>query len=527
MKKKLSRCCELIILSLTCTFPLQAHAEVVDMQINDLISRAIQTHPLVKSAELKKQATKEGITAAKRNLLPTPSFSSGYKKGGNIKSQISIRQPLWTGGRLTANVNQAIFDDKAAMEHVFEQQNKIAKDAVDAWQSYVTAVSMQRVYEENLKQLATFEAMMQRRVAQGVSAKIELDLMSNRILQQQNAYQAAKEQERIATSRLEQMIGERFSAGIAYSLPPLEVLTRQAKKEAKNYEKMVFDDASFRNATVVKEFFQVESAKQALLSDKASNYPTVYAEYTHTLDHDTKKNDDFFVVGMNYEPGSGFANLSLNKATQAKIESLKQSEEASRRSVLENIQTEYQQFVSAKEKEISLIATKAGNQIVVASYRRQFIAGRKSWLEVLNALREQNDNKIELVKARATMLGAFYKLQVDLGMMPWQEFQFNRQPQPLFHPLDPLDKWMSTQDYVQLPESMRSIPRSMKSVPNHLRNLSEKLQKTEIATKTKKLVQKNEQRIVNKIKPIVQPKQPIQQQRLAPVQQKKLVGDEK
>ncbi len=512
MKKKLSRYCELIILSFACTVPLQVHAEIVDMQINDLISRAIETHPLVKSAELEKQATKEGITAAKRNLLPTPSFSTGYKKGGNIKSQLSVRQPLWTGGKLTANVNQAIFDDKAAMEHVFEQQNKIAKDTVDAWQSYVTAVSMQRVYEDNLKQLSTFEEMMQRRVAQGISAKIELDLMSNRILQQQNAYQAAKEQERIAVSRLEQMIGERFSAGVSYSVPPLETLTRQAKRDAKNYEKMVFDDASFRNATVVKEFFQVESAKQALKSDKASNYPTLYAEYTHTLDHDTKENDDFFVVGMNYEPGSGFSNLALNKSKQAKIESLKQSEEASRRTVLENIQTTYQKFISAKEKEISLIATKAGNQIVVASYRRQFIAGRKSWLEVLNALREQNDNKIELVKARATMLGAFYNLQVDLGMMPWQEFQFNRQPQPLFHPLDPLDSWVSTQDYVKLPKSVRSIPKSIKSVPNHLKNLSKKLRKTKIPTKTKKLVNNNEPQRLNK-------KQPVQQ--------KKIVGDKK
>ncbi len=513
MKKKLSCYGKLIILSLTCAVPLQVHAQIVDVKINDLISRAIETHPLVKSAQLKKQATKEGITAAKRNLLPTPSFTTGYRKGGNMKSQLSIRQPLWTGGRLTANVNQAIFDDKAAMEFVFEQQNKIAKDTIDAWQNYVTAVAMQRVYEDNLKQLATFEAMMQRRVAQGVSAKIELDLMSNRILQQQNAYQAAKEQEKIAVSRLEQMIGEGFSAGVAYSLPPLETLTRQAKKEAKRYEKMVFDDASFRNATVVKEFYQVESAKQGLLSDKASNYPSVYAEYTHTLDHETKENDDYFMVGMNYEPGSGFANLSLNKATEAKIESLKQSEEASRRTVLEKIQTTYQKFVSAKDKEISLIATKAGNQIVVASYRRQFIAGRKSWLEVLNALREQNDNKIELVKARATMLGTFYNLQVDLGMMPWQEFQFNREPQPLFHPLDPLDKWMNTQEYVALPNSVRTMPRSIKSVPNHLKNLSQKLQQTDISHKTKKLINKGKQQIINKQQSLMKPKKIVPQKK--------------
>ncbi len=364
----------------------------------------------------------------------------------------------------------------------------MAKNTIDAWETYISAVGMQRVYEENLKQLSVFEAMMERRVRQGVSAKIELDLMTNRILQQQNSHQAAKEQERIALARLEQMVGDTFSAGTAFSVPPLSKLTQQAKKQAVNYEKMVFDEASFRNATVVKEYFQIESAKQSAEAKQAANYPTIYAEYTYSLNHDTKEKEGFFSLGMNYEPGAGFSSIALANASKAKVESLVQSQEASRRTVIENIQTKYQQFVSAKDKEVSLIAANAGNQIVVDSYRRQFIAGRKSWLEVLNAVREQNDNQIELVKTRATMLGAFYNLQVDLGMMPWQEFQFNRQPEPLFQPLDPVKEWMTTQDYVDLPNSSNSVPRDIKATPNHLKNISEKLEDEKVPKKVKKLV---------------------------------------
>ncbi|PID37799.1 MAG: transporter [Pseudomonadales bacterium] len=470
------------------TSPLVTQAEVTDIDLNSLVVRAIDSHPLVGSAISEQKATQEGISAAKRNLLPAPSISSAYSKGDDVVTQLSIRQPLWTGGRLTANVNQSIFDDKAAIENVFEKQNEVAKSTISAWQSYITAITMQRVYQENLGQLEEFEAMMQRRVAQGVSARIELELLTNRILQRQSDYQAAKEQERIATSRLEQLMGEPLAEGMAYSVPKLDTWVQKAKGQAVNYEKMVFDEASFRNATVVKQFFQAESAKQKMEADKAANYPTVYAQYARSYNHSTHDGDGKFSLGMNYEPGSGFSNLALARASQARVNSIIQSQEAARRTVMENIQTQYQKFASAKSKELSLIAATAGSQIVVDSYKRQFIAGRKSWLEVLNAVREHGDNQVELATTRANMLGAFYNLQVDLGVMPWQEFQFNRKPEPLFHPLDPVDKWLNNQQQVNLPESIKSTPKTLKNIPNHLRDLTDKLNLDKVPKKLKKMV---------------------------------------
>ncbi|MEH6667833.1 MAG: TolC family protein, partial [Psychrobacter sp.] len=101
-------------------FTVTSHAVVADFQINSLVAQAIQTHPLVGSARASQQATTEGINAAKLNLLPTPSVSSGYDRDNDFVSEVIIRQPLWTGGKLTADVNQAIFDDKAAVEYIYE-----------------------------------------------------------------------------------------------------------------------------------------------------------------------------------------------------------------------------------------------------------------------------------------------------------------------------------------------------------------------------------------------------------------------
>jgi adhesin transport system outer membrane protein len=429
---------QIIFLAACLCFTTTAQAAVKDLQINNLIAQAVETHPLVGSAKARQQATIEGINAAKLNLLPTPSVSSGYDRDNDFVSQVTIRQPLWTGGKLTANVNQAIFDDKAATEYIYEQQNLVAKTTIEAWQSYIQAIAKQGVHVDSLTELNDFEAMMQRRVGQGVSARIELDLVTNRILQEQTAYQGAVEQQRIAAARLAQIVGEPLSQSSTMSIPNIKVLVNQAKQQSANFEQMAFNQASFYNPTVVKEHFQIESAKQGVESQLAARYPTVYAQYEHAYYHQDNENDGKFSLGLSYAPGAGFSNLALARASQAQVNSLVQTQEAARRTVIENIQVQYQQFVSAKDRETSLVAAVAGAQIVVSSYRRQFIAGRKSWLEVLNAVREHSDYQVQLVQTRADMLGAFYRLQVDFGIMDWQQFSYNRKPVTLFRPIDPV-----------------------------------------------------------------------------------------
>jgi len=433
--------CSLLLMSLSSA----AFAES-DGYMNTLITQAIQTHPLVGSARAEQEATTESIRAAKLNMLPEPSISSGYDNDDGQISQLQIRQSLWTGGKLTADVNQAIFDDKAATETVYEKQNEVAKTTIEAWQSYMTAVAQQQVYYDNLQLLAEFEEMMKRRVSQGVSARIDMDLVANRILQEQNSYQGTVEQQRIAIARLQQITGRRLSAT---DLPAqnLTELVSRAKSYSQDFEKMAFDQASFYNPTVVKEQYQVEAAKQGVKSQQSSSYPTLYAQYAYDYYHeDNNNNEGAFSVGLSYSPGAGFSTLALARASASRVNSLEQSKEASRREVLETIQTQFQQFASAKDQERSLIAAVAGAQIVVSSYRRQFIAGRKSWLEVLNAVREHSQYQAQLVEIQTSIIASYYKLQVDFGMMSWQQYGKSRESQSLYRPLDPVKNWLKRQD---------------------------------------------------------------------------------
>ena len=61
-------------------------------------------------------------------------------------------------------------------------------------------------------------------------------------------------------------------------------------------------------------------------------------------------------------------------------------------------------------------------------------------------MREHSQYQAQLVETRAAIIGAFYKLQVDFGLMSWQQYDQSRQPEPLFSPLDPVKKWLTRQD---------------------------------------------------------------------------------
>lgn len=126
------------------------------------------------------------------------------------------------------------------------------------------------------------------------------------------------------------------------------------------------------------------------------------------------------------------------------MQSLIQNQEAARRTAMEDIQTQYQQFIGSRDKELSLTAAVAGAQIVTNSYRRQFIAGRKSWLEVLNAVREHSQYQQSLLEVQAQMVASFYKLQVDFGMMPWQAGSTLGEPVTEFRPYVALTDWLGS-----------------------------------------------------------------------------------
>ncbi len=53
--------------------------------------------------------------------------------------------------------------------------------------------------------------------------------------------------------------------------------------------------------------------------------------------------------------------------------------------------------------------------VISDSYDRQYLVGRKSWIDLMNAVREQTQTRMALVDAQASALGASRRLQVIIN----------------------------------------------------------------------------------------------------------------
>lgn len=397
-----------------------SYALVTNININDIVEQAIEKHPLVLAAKSEAKSTDEGITAAELKRFPELTIET---TGGTTDpvSALTIQQSIWSGGKIDRTIDQANYDTFVARANVEEQRYTIATKVLDSWQSFVKATNKKQVQVNTLEELNRFENIMSRRVNAEVSARIELDLVVNRILQAQDAYEANIQQQKIALSRMQQLIGETISKNVLNQSVDIDLLAARVDQESKKMTESTIVAASDKHPSVIKKNYEIESAKAKSEVDKANIYPQLFARYQHTYDYGSNESNNNFVVGFQYAPGAGFSSYSLARASKERVKSYQQNKEAAKREVIESLQVDYQQFITARDRKRALVSSVDGALILKESYERQFIAGKKSWLDVLNSVKELDQYENQLVEAKVDYIVAFYRLKLGLGLLPWQK----------------------------------------------------------------------------------------------------------
>jgi adhesin transport system outer membrane protein len=120
-------------------------------------------------------------------------------------------------------------------------------------------------------------------------------------------------------------------------------------------------------------------------------------------------------VGLRYTPGAGFSTQLEASALAERLEAQSHDIDDATRTVTQLIFDDEQAFETSAAQAQAQVASLLGSQQVLASYERQFQAGRKTWQDLLNAAREVAQNEFNLSDAQSAMQGAMYRLQVRLG----------------------------------------------------------------------------------------------------------------
>lgn len=388
------------------------------LNLPHLLAQATRAHPSIQAARLDARASAEDMQAVERQRWPTLSAIVENKSTNtNVVSTrvLRLEQNLWDGGRLSARIREAETNVAVNEARIYIQNQTLSLQIVNAWQNLLSADGRILVATDILQQLAQYRQQMERRVKVDASPPIDLELVQSRILQTEVELTQARNARRVSLSKLEQYSGIEGLTTMAHQ-PTWAPGFEQTAALVLQLEQTAWLDVASRHPDVHKARQDALVAQERIQAKRAEQWPQVYLR----LDQPVGAADNSLTafVGLRYTPGAGLSTAMEAQALSSRAASQEQAVDSAMRGVLEALYTDRDELSTSRIRMQALDKAVQGSRAVLESYGRQFTAGRKTWQDLMNAVRELGQNQYNLVDTHAAMVSAMYRLQIRTGQSP-------------------------------------------------------------------------------------------------------------
>ena len=342
---------------------------------------AAATHPRIAAADAEARALAAEYRGARWLRYPSLNIEAlAATEGSNLADSdglalnLALEQPVWSGGRISGEIARARSLYAAGTDRVAEAARGIVLAVSEAYYDYLLAATRAQVLAQSLAEHERLIGSIERRVTGEVSPRADLTLARARGAQVRLEIAGTEELRAAARARLAALTG---GAEIAPEMPRAPITETLPPEELALAEALQCDPALAALADLVAAAeAERRLARRGLL-------PQVLLQLSQNELTGARA-----AVVLRARTGNGLAQFSRIDGAQARIErALAQYGEAER-AVREDLRRDYALLAAARERIAmgAVAAVDAG--AIVQSYQRQFLAGRKSWLEVMNAVRE-------------------------------------------------------------------------------------------------------------------------------------------
>lgn len=358
-------------------------------ELNPLINNAIEGHPSIAAAEARAQAAGVDVRAAKWQRFPSISIEGLFLTRGTsqIQPQIVAEQPLWTGGRLSKTIKRSELLATLAVTSFDEAVLEIALSTSRAYFEVLRWRERNELLSGSLDQHNRMVSTMERRVAQEVSPLSDLELARTRALQIEQQLLQGRAQESAALNALRELIGDPSLniSGTSATIPPLPNLDAiPVMEEAFGFSpflKRLKYDAQILNS-------EAEIARSSLQPQLIGQY-----NYNEALGHRVG-------IALKAQLNGGISQFAAADAARQRAQASELQIAAGERQLRDQVFALVQEYESARSRVTGAMIASDSAQRVTESYLRQFTSGRRTWLDVMNAVREEAAVKTDAVEAR-------------------------------------------------------------------------------------------------------------------------------
>ncbi len=383
------------------------------LALPDLIAAASRTHPSVAAKQAENEAARFEVEAARRQYWPAPS-AQVLQDGSNNLTTLRLTQPLWAGGRIDAGLAAAAAREQVAREGIGETRRQLALRLADLWQGWLLARGRIQVLRDGIGLLERYEQSVKRRQKGGFAGLADLRLVQARISQMRGDLLAAQLQERVVRSQISLAAGVTLQAvdpDLPLPVPPVFSLNNLA---------WLIQQAEAADPLLRRLQRELEVVRQEAKRQRAMQWPTLnlVAQHQQGRSNGLSVNDNQLMLTLEYAPGAGLDTAYAAKAAWRRVAAAQAGIEARRRELVDTVSAVREEAAALLDRKQRSLRSLASTRAVLASYERQFTAGRKTWLEVVNAARERIQAEVAVADINAQLAGAVWRLRILTGQVP-------------------------------------------------------------------------------------------------------------
>lgn len=377
----------------------------------ELMLIAGESHPDVMSARAKSRSAEATISAARAEYLPAPQGALDLS-GGMSSASVGVGVPLYAGGRLDATLERARALRQAADAGVGQARQQLGFSVIDAFSQWSVAVRSEVVKRRELERLNERLGLIQRRIAAGASALSDEQLVWSRIRQAQGDLAGYRANAVAALAVLSQLTGRVLKD---------EQLDQSSALPLLSDCNLLLSRGIIGSPGVVRAEREVDAARATVRATRASLLPTISGRvaYTRTRyappDSASDRNDLRAYLSVSVAPGAGFGVMARTRAAEADVDAAIETLGSIRRSLTARIEGQCAARNAAVALREQLAAARNATEGVYESYTRLFVAGKRSWLDVINAAREVSSTDLALVQSEERIRATTWQLLLLAG----------------------------------------------------------------------------------------------------------------
>jgi adhesin transport system outer membrane protein len=349
------------------------------------------------------EAAGSDLKSAKWQRFPSVSLETGVFEQDNYMPTTSavLDLPLWTSGRIGSTIDRSEYLKQSAEAAFHEAILEIGLAVNQSYHDVIRLNLRSDVLLSNVEEHRKMVLTMERRVAQEVSPQVDLDLARSRLSQVEQQFSLNKAQYDSALQRLRELLSD------SVFLPKSQDYVNSWLNI--DQESVIADGLAFspRKAKLQADALAAGAEAKIIV---ASALPQVSGQYSYNELYGYR-----FGVVLKAQTDAGFSRFAATDAAKMRQQSVEMQVNATESSLRDVLVNDHIEYVYASQRIGNADGSAESSRRVTESYMRQFISGRRGWLDVMNAVRESTTAGLDAIDAHINASSAYNRILLRTG----------------------------------------------------------------------------------------------------------------